>query len=56
MECEVDYRRLYAQERAERLALSMRSSKSRRRRRRQRSLLDILRPAEHRRARALPGN
>jgi hypothetical protein len=56
MESELDYRRLYAQERAERLAQSMRSSRSHRRRRRQKSLLDMLRPAQYRRARALPGN
>jgi len=56
MDADLDYRRLYAQERAERLAQSMRSSKSRRRRRRQRWLLDMLRSAEHRHARALPGN
>lgn len=56
MESDLDYRRLYAQERAERLAQSMRSSRSRRRRRRQRSLMDMLRPAKYRQARALPGN
>lgn len=56
MESELDYRRLYTQERAERLAQSMRSSKSRRRRRRQRSLLDMLRPAKYRQVRAVPGN
>jgi hypothetical protein len=56
MDADLDYRRLYAQERAERLAQSWRSSKSPRRRRRHRSLLDLLRPAEYRRARALPDN
>jgi len=56
MDADLDYRRLYAQERTERLAQSMRASKSRQRRRRQRSLLDLLRPAEYRRSRALPGN
>jgi len=54
MESDLDYRRLYAQERAAQLAQSMRASKSRQRRRRQRSLLDVLGPAEYRRA--LPGN
>jgi hypothetical protein len=56
MDADLDYRRLYAQERAERLAQSMRASKSRQRRRRQRSLMDLLRPAGYRRSRALPGN
>lgn len=56
MDAEVDYRRLYAQERAERLARSYRSSKPHRRRRRQRSLVDLLPPAKYRRARALPGH
>jgi hypothetical protein len=56
MESDLDYRRLHAQERAERLAQSMRASKSRRPRRGQRSLLDLLRPAEYRRSRALPGS
>ena len=56
MEFDLDFRRLYAQERAERLAQSARSGKSRRRHRRQRSLLELLRPAGYRRPRALPGN
>ena len=56
MEPDLDYRRLYAKERAERLAQSWQPSKPRRARRRQRSLRDLLRPAEYRRARAAPGN
>jgi len=52
----LDYRRLHAQERAEQLAQSWQSNKPRRARRRQRSLLNLLRPADYRRARAQPGN
>lgn len=56
MEADLDYRRLYAQERAERLAQSWPSRSHPYRRRRKRSLLNLLRPAEYRRARAIPGN
>jgi hypothetical protein len=52
----LDYRRLHAQERAERLAQSWQASKPPRARRRQRSLLNLLRPAEYRRARPQAGN
>ena len=56
MEFDLDYRRLYAQERAEQLARAAGSSRSRRRRRRRRSLLGLLRPAGYRRSRALPSS
>jgi hypothetical protein len=56
MDADLDYRRLYARERAERLAQSWRPSKPHRARRRQKSLLDLLRPAGYRRSRPLPGS
>jgi hypothetical protein len=52
-----EFRRLFADERAEQLARSARASRGRGRRRERRlSLRVLLRPAADRRARALPGS